>query len=183
MSGLWLVSYVALWVLFLVTAFALLSVLRNMGELAEALKRLNAPHDTVTLVAGHAAPIVALQAANGALVATTDFRGQPTTVAVISPGCGPCRSFAEALADGMTLTIFPTNTQRVVISTASVDEMKESLSGMIFPPDVTVLFDTSGSAAEQWGARSTPTFITLDADGRYLAHTVGFTPSVMSAAS
>ena len=39
MSGLWLASYLVLWVLLLVLAVALLSVLRNVGELAEAIKR------------------------------------------------------------------------------------------------------------------------------------------------
>lgn len=183
MSGLWLASYVALWVLFLMTAFALISVLRNVGELAEAVKRFGTPRDAVTLAVNQPVPQLALHSPDGTPISTADFRGQTTTYAVISSGCGACHSFAEALADGTTLAIFPTTTQRVVISTASVDELQAVLPGMTFPPDVTVLLDTNNLAAEQWGARSTPTFVTLDDNGRYLAHTVGFTPSIMSAAS
>lgn len=37
MSGIWLVSFVALWVLLLVMAVVLLSVLHNLGVMAEAL--------------------------------------------------------------------------------------------------------------------------------------------------
>lgn len=40
MSGLWLVSYIALWLLFLVVAVALLSVLRNLGVIYESLRYL-----------------------------------------------------------------------------------------------------------------------------------------------
>ena len=176
MSGLWLASYMALWVLFLLTAVALVSVLRNVGELAEAVTRLSAPRDTVTLVTNEVAPPRAIQAANGEPVSTADFYGQPTTFAVISPSCGPCHSFVEALAADMPLDAFPATTQRVIISTAAADEVNESLAGRALPPDVTVRFDTANRAAEDWGARSTPTFITLDAGGRYVAHSVGFTP-------
>ena len=180
MSGLWLASYLVLWVLLLVMAVALVSMLRNVGELAEAVKRLHVPRDTVTLQPGKTAPVLALTTADESTVATAAFTGTPTTYAVISPGCGPCRSFIEAIGADLPLEVFPATMQRVIISTAPLDADNGAAIPML-PPDVTVLFDTDNRAAAQWGARSTPTFITLDADGRYLKHTIGFTPLAVPA--
>lgn len=182
MSGLWLASYVALWVLLLVGAIALVSMLRNVGELADAVKRLHVPRDTVTLQPGNTAPVLALTTADGSTVATAAFTGTPTTYAVISPGCGPCRSFVDALGADRPLDMFPATERRVIISTAPLDADNGNIPYTL-PLDVTVLLDTDNQAAAQWGARSTPTFITLDADGRYLKHTIGFTlPAVPAGA-
>lgn len=175
MSGLWLASHIALWVLFLVTAIALISVLRNLGDLAEAVKNSTVPRDTVTLVAGQTTPTLVLQTLDGATLSTSDLHGQPTTYAVISPNCGPCQFFVEALMNGVVLDVFPNSVRRVVISTGSAEETQVSVKANL-PADVMVLLDTGKQASERWGARSTPTFISLDDEGRYKVHKVGFEP-------
>lgn len=175
MSGLWLVSYVGLWLLFLIVAVVLVSVLRNLGDLAETLKNSNRPRDTITLVVGQTTPILVFQTLDGTTLSTSDLQGQPTTYAVVSPSCGPCQMLFETLMNGAALAVFPDRVRRVIISTGSSAETWASLEAKL-PADVLVLLDTDNQAAESWGARSTPTFVSLDAEGRYQKHTVGFEP-------
>ena len=176
MSGFWLASYVTLWLLFLALAFAFVSMLRNMGELADAVKRLSAPRETITLVAGEAAPILVLHMLDGQAVSSVDIAKRITTFALISPGCRPCQTLIHALATGNTPDVFPTRHQRIILSTSSIEDTRTILAKEQLPPDITILIDAQKLAAERWGARSTPTFITLDERGRYLKHTVGFMP-------
>lgn len=69
MSGLWMISYIALWVLFLATALTLVSALRNMGVLYEAVTRLSQHtkwnQTSTNLTAGAELPEVTLQTLTG----------------------------------------------------------------------------------------------------------------------
>jgi hypothetical protein len=56
--------------LFVAIAVALLSLMRNVGELAEAVTRLNTARDTVTLLRNEFAPLLTLQTPDGTLVST-----------------------------------------------------------------------------------------------------------------
>ncbi|MBC8160613.1 MAG: hypothetical protein H7Z42_05270 [Roseiflexaceae bacterium] len=64
----------------------------------------------------------------------------------------------------------------MLVSTGTPQETINALAEFRLPADIAVLIDTQHAVAEQWGTRRTPTFIGLDADGRYVAQTVGFAP-------
>lgn len=184
MSGLWLVSYVALWLLFLLTAFALVSVLRNMGELAEAVKQIGGTGQSILLKQGEIAPEIPLHTIHDQPFSTATLRNQATTFATISPGCGPCHELLHALAHGVEPDEFRARDgRRILVSTGTSQETISALSEVTLPSDITVLIDTQHAVAEAWGARSTPTFIMLDAKGHYVKHAVGFTPPAPLAAA
>lgn len=149
MSGFWLLSYITLWLLFLALAFAFVSLLRNMGELADAVKRLNAPRETITLVAGEAAPTLALHMLDGQAVSSVDIAKRTTTFALISPGCGPCQTLLQALSTGNMPDVFPTTHQRIILSTSSVEDTRTMLAKEQLPPDITVLIDAQKLVGER----------------------------------
>src|SRR5690349_8239311 len=100
MTGLWLISYIALWILFLVLAVVLLSVLRNLGALYETLAAFqNPPQEPIKLVPGDIVPDLALPALSGDRVPISAFRGQTTAFLIVSPGCSPCHSLLKDIAE------------------------------------------------------------------------------------
>lgn len=185
MSGLWLVSYIALWILFLVIAVVLLSVLRNLGTIYTALQQPAMPEPPpLNLTAGQPVPALQLQHISGEPATLTAFRGQPTAFVVISPGCGPCHDVLGALSHGTALEENGlSGRQRVVISLGSGPETAPLIQQVGLPPNIPVLIDLDHSLRDQWGIRTTPTTVIVDEQLIFRQHMVGFTaPTARTAA-
>lgn len=178
MSGLWLVSYIALWILFLVVAVVQLSVLRNLGTIYETLQQQQhgSPPEPIKLVAGQPVAELRLQHISGEPATLATFRGQPTAFAVISPGCGPCHDLLGALNRGVALEQNGLDArQRVVISVGSGEQTAELVQEVGLPPSVPVLIDLDHSVRDQWGIHNTPTTVIADEQLVFVRHVVGFT--------
>lgn len=185
MSDVWLVSYVALWVLFLVVAVVLLSVLRNLGTVYEAMQQPHpAPSEPIKLTAGEPLPDLVLEDLSGEGVSLATFRGQRSAFMVISPGCGPCRNLLEALAAPAHSSIDHFSAaQRVVISTGSGPTTADLIQTVGLSPQVPVLIDQGQSVLERWGVSSTPTTVVVDEHLIFREHTVGFTAPLANRAA
>ncbi len=99
MSGVWLASYVVLWVVVLLLAFLLAGALRQLGLLQ--LRLGDDPGALITdtgLERGAEAPdFTALGAESGELVSLSDLPAVPRMLVFASPGCISCRELIPGL--------------------------------------------------------------------------------------
>ena len=99
MSGVWLASYVVLWVVVLLLAFLLAGALRQLGLLQ--LRLGDDPGALITdtgLERGAEAPdFTALDSESGELVTLSDLPGVPRMLVFASPGCLSCRELIPGL--------------------------------------------------------------------------------------
>lgn len=94
MSGLWLVAFVALWVLVLVEALLVLAVMRQLGLVYDRL-----PPTRTGLPPGTVAPDFTLPDLNGRPRSLKDYAGRMVILAFVSPGCSACKPLLPALND------------------------------------------------------------------------------------
>jgi hypothetical protein len=160
-----------LWVLFLLLGVVTLSLLRNMGTLAEAVQQLQqGGRDPIKLTAGEALPALALTRLDGTPASLDSYQGSTLTLHLISPGCGPCHELLQSLA-----TVDADSSASLIVSMGSA-EATQALLAEAGLRDAPVLLVASDTMFSQWGIRSTPTTVELDAAGHFVRHTVGFTP-------
>ena len=99
MSGVWLASYVVLWVVVVLLAFLLAGALRQLGLLQ--LRLGDDPGALITdtgLERGAEAPdFTALGAESGELVSLSDLPAVPRMLVFASPGCLSCRELIPGL--------------------------------------------------------------------------------------
>jgi len=99
MSGVWLASYIVLWLLVLMLAFLLAGALRQLGLLQ--LRLGDDPGALITdtgLERGADAPdFTALAADTGELVSLSDLPAVPRMLVFASPGCLSCRELIPGL--------------------------------------------------------------------------------------
>ena len=108
MNGLWLASYILLWVLLIAVAVVLVSALRNLGVVYSMVSNTPAfsassspPNQRSRLTKGDKLPDAKWVTAGGELLAASNFIGSKTAFAVVSPSCGPCTDFfRSSLHDG-----------------------------------------------------------------------------------
>jgi len=184
MEGIWLVSYVTLWLLLLALGLVVVSLLRNVGLLATAVKQLQTgAQDTLTLEAGALVPELPLTALAGQATSLAAQRGAPVVVMFVSPGCGPCHDLLLALHQWMPILpdLLPA-TQPVLVSLGDVTATQTLLEEVPFRVGPVLLADAA-AVKERWGVRSTPTIVLLDAEGRYLRHQMGFSAPPASQAA
>jgi len=99
MSGVWLASYVVLWLVVLLLAFLLAGALRQLGLMQ--LRLGDDPGALITdtgLERGAEAPdFTALGAESGELVSLSDLPAVPRMLVFASPGCLSCRELIPGL--------------------------------------------------------------------------------------
>jgi peroxiredoxin len=177
MNGLWLASYVALWVLFLVVAVVLVSVLRNLGVVYETLDRLDLNGENETkLIIGDKLPDLSLVTLSNEHVSLTTFYGSKSAVFVVSPECSPCQDLISAIAThSLPLDLRDVEVrQHIVISTGAVSETITFIQGLDLQTNVQVLVDVTGSVKTLWGVNGTPLIIFFDEQGHVLRQSLGF---------
>ena len=100
MHELWVVSYGLLWVLLVLMALLLLSVLRQLGNIYLTLERQDAgvlPGIDAGLPIGESAPDVLLWDVSEELHRLTDYRGNALLLIFSFPDCGPCKQLIPEL--------------------------------------------------------------------------------------
>lgn len=99
MSGVWLASYVVLWLLVLVMGFLLAGALRQLGLIQ--LRLGDDPGALITdsgLERGTLAPdFTALEAGNGGSLTLSDLPARPRLLIFVSPSCLSCRELIPGL--------------------------------------------------------------------------------------
>src|SRR5947207_3672955 len=88
MTGVWLVSYIALWILFLVMATILLMMLRNPGIFFNSVVVSPQKHShklSSKVVPGKILPELTIQTLAGDHIQISTFHGMKTTFFVVSP--------------------------------------------------------------------------------------------------
>ncbi len=172
MTGLWLISYIALWllflalwILFLIVAIVLLSVLHNLGVLYETVSGSSTWSPPATkLVAGQSLPELTLYTLSGNTVPLANFHGIKTAFSIISPHCPSCRSLLEALATGDTPPDRrnPSVHRRVVVSLGDATETAHLVQHMRLQEDLPILVDTDKEVAKKWGVALIPVTVIVD---------------------
>lgn len=178
MDGLFAVSYVVLWLLFLTVAIGLLSVLRNLGVMYGSLEMqpsISSPE--VSLPAGEVVPDVDLMTLAGESVAISEYCGVPTAILVVSPACSPCHALLKRVADGDMDGIDPldpsTRHAVVIVSTGDQPRTATMIKEVGLSDTVPVLMDKSKAIAQKWGTTMTPTRVIVDPEMRLVRHLVG----------
>jgi methylamine dehydrogenase accessory protein MauD len=101
MSLLWLISYLALWLLVLMLGFLLIGTLRALGLLRWRLDQFEATTPSRLgrngLKPGKKAPEFSLPGVTGGEVNLHDFAGRKLLLAFMQPGCGPCHGITPEL--------------------------------------------------------------------------------------
>ncbi|HEU4326071.1 MAG TPA: hypothetical protein VFS21_23225 [Roseiflexaceae bacterium] len=178
MTGIWLIAFITLWVLFLAVAFALLVVLRNFGALYDTLARLQSGQPApLKLEPDQALPDTPLLTLDSAPQSVAEFAGAPTAFTVVSPQCGPCRDLLLTIAAGRdSLESLQPAARRVLISLGDAAATRAALREAGLPEDLPILLDTQGQLQQRWGVTNTPTTVVVRADLTFVRHEVGFTP-------
>ncbi|MFC1466327.1 MAG: TlpA family protein disulfide reductase [Candidatus Brachytrichaceae bacterium NZ_4S206] len=177
MTGPWLVSYIALWILFLIIVVVLISMLRNMGVLYQSMERLvTLLPNTSKLAVGEELPQVSLFDARGQQFEWQTLADMTIAFVVISPGCGPCEAVLEQLAHDGTQLDADLSIQvekHVVISLGDTAATTKLLNDLDLHGKVVLLFDTREEVSKIWGITSTPTILLVDAQQRIVKQIFG----------
>jgi Redoxin len=176
MSGLWLVSYVALWILFLAVAIVLISVLHNLGVVYASLKMV-APmrQPSSNLMPGQALPEVTWLTLDGQSKSIAAFKGSKRAFAVVSPDCAPCVDYVRQLAL-RNHEIDPIDSdvhEVVIVSQGDLDGTKRLLEKAEVDSELTVMLDVRREVTDKWGITGTPTTVIVDEQLRVVRQLFG----------
>lgn len=97
MNGIWLVSYVTLWLIVTVLMLAALVLARHIGLLHRRLAPASARMENIGLEIGEHAPELAETDMQGRPVSLGSVRGKQTLLVFFSPACHSCKGLAPAL--------------------------------------------------------------------------------------
>jgi hypothetical protein len=176
MSSVWVVSYIALWVGFAAIAAMTIVALANLGSVRRSFEVLSGKLKPAVskLTIGQVLPAVTLQTIAGDDLSILKFRGSPGVFAIVSPTCGPCRTYLRTLAsdpgDGSSLGL---PMRPVVLSLGDVDGTVGAIREASLPSDVIVLVDAQHEVMERWGISGTPTTVVVDGAFRLTAQSPG----------
>jgi hypothetical protein len=159
MSGLWLVSYVVLWALFLVVVALLAGALHHIGIL---YGRIEKKLPTATrFKSGEMLPDLVLKSPAGEPVPVSSFSGSQTAFVIVGPGCSNCLRVLEKLADGDAFMQLPVE-KLVVVSLRDIPGTVDLVQRARLPPTFPVLVDTEEALDRLWGVRTTPVVVEVD---------------------
>jgi methylamine dehydrogenase accessory protein MauD len=155
--SLWLVSYVALWMLELLTAFAVLVLVRQLGVLHLRF----GPRSALALSDGPRVGTIAPR------ITATDVSGQPhelgsagqaTTIVFIAPDCPLCETILPGIrAVGQELA----NDQQIVVVTSADDAPTRYFQKRLGQVPVIA----SSAVGEAYAVTGTPYAVHIDSDG------------------
>lgn len=159
MTGLWLVSYIALWVLVAIIVVLLIGVLRHIGLLYQyTIGHWSGP--PTNLRAGRQLPDLMLRTLDGSEVRLSQFAGAPANFAVISPHCSGCLKLMEDIVK--TAHEGDIAERWVLVSLADAESTREMVSTLNIPPSYAVLIDQANVVKSEWGIRATPVTVVVD---------------------
>lgn len=177
MTDLWLVSYIALWILFLAVGVVLLSILRNLGVIYSSLEAV-APQTRAApthLKAGQRVPDLTWRTLTGDSRAVSDLGGVRQAFSFVSPTCGPCLKFLQDVARNAVPPDLhdPSVGHRVIVSVGDAEGTIALLEKAGLPADSAVLLDPDRQVVHQWGITGTPVTVVVDEELRVVRHIFG----------
>jgi methylamine dehydrogenase accessory protein MauD len=172
MTGLWLVSYLVLWVIVVVLCFFLVGVLRQLGLLYRQLEQRplqSQEEDAIPALEqdgptiGSPLPNLEVDTFNGfGRLTTTILRNQGSTLFVfMSPMCETCQHAVEPL--NMLVTDATHNVHPVVIIRADEQACRAFLS--VFPLHMPVVCDREAAITMGLSVHRTPFGLLYDEQG------------------
>lgn len=162
MSGIWLVSYVALWVLVILLAIVVLGLVRQLGVIYLRLGPDSAVTTSEGLEINSPAPeFQSEDVISGRRVTLTDLKQRPSLLIFISPTCGPCAKLMPHVADLMRVRNSAAN---IVLISQSTEQETLSLirSHKLKGP---VLADADKSLSTIYRVPATPFAYRVDQSG------------------
>jgi hypothetical protein len=167
MSGMWLVSYIILWVLLLVIAFTLLNILHNLGVIYNIIHPSADKQgymQPTKIQPGTVLPEVELYTLGAIKQSTTDFIGKRLAISIISPHCEPCQQLLKRIATEQDNfdPIDPTVTNAAIISMGSPEETAQLIKDAGLPASIPVLVDANSNISKTWGIKMTPTTVVVN---------------------
>ena len=176
MTGPWLVSYVALWLLFLALAAALLAVLHNLGVLFDAVDRARMPGQRWSnLDAGQVLPEVTWRTLAGDPVKSSALKGTRQAIVIVSPTCAPCVEHVKEIAAGERDLdpLDATLRRHVVVCLSDADAAAGFLERAGIESEAQVLVDREHELTRRWGISATPTTVIVDDELRVVRQVYG----------
>jgi hypothetical protein len=179
-SGLWLVSYVALWVLVLLLGVSLIAVLYNLGAMYGHLRRDGNMQSLPSgLPGGVVLPEVAWRTLDGQERTPASYLGHKRAFVVLSPSCSGCQDYLRQMgrADFRPDPLDDSVTQAVVISLATATQTADMIKIFDLYPDENceVLVDDAQEVVHHWGTEVLPTVIIVDEELRVVRQVFGGT--------
>jgi hypothetical protein len=158
MNGIWLMSYIALWVVVAFMFILLVSILRHVGILyRQGIPGLSTP---TALRTGEKAPDLHGMTRDGNAVRLSQVVSGPTQLIIVSPRCSGCSALLAEIAHGHFVA--EDGSGLAILSIGSMEDTEELLGAAGSLPDVLVLVDTEKEARQLWGVRITPSTIAVD---------------------
>lgn len=165
MTGIWLLSYLALWFLFIVVALLLISVLYHLGSIYSKIEvKLPVP---TKLAVGEILPDVGVQTMDGRRISLAQFQGAKTAFAIISPGCHTCFNMLKRMANGDDSLKFLVH-RTVIISLANRSETNEMTQLAHLPESYGIFLDMDKKLKDAWGISTTPVIVEADSNLKVL---------------
>ena len=167
MTGIWLVSYVVLWILFLVVATVLLVMLRNPAIFFNSVAMSPGPNlrlMSTKIVPGEMLPELTIQTLAGDSVQVSTFRGMKTAFFVISPHCAVCMNVLKEIVENGTEPdlLGPTVRRQVIVSLGDASDTSEVIHQVGLNQNIPVLVDVDSNVLTAWDIKGTPTKIIVD---------------------
>jgi len=162
MSGLWLISYVALWILVVLLTVIVLGLVRQLGVIyvrlgpEENLLSTREGLDTGTM----APDFRTADVMHDREIKLADLKGRSSIFVFISPDCQPCRelmphlaSFHKSRNGKVNLVLFSQSDRQASLELAKVHKLS-----------IPVISDPEGGFLKIYQVRATPFAYRLDAD-------------------
>lgn len=160
MNGIWLISYIALWILVILLTIIVLGLVRQLGLIH---LRLGPEHSILTptegLEIGSPAPeFQATDIVNKVNFNLTRLKGRPSLLIFVSPTCRPCLELMPHIANFWQSRHKKLN---VVLLSQASDGANLNLVNVPIP----VLSDPEGTITKAYQVRATPFAYRLDDAG------------------
>ena len=163
MSGLWLISYIALWILVALLTVVVLGLVRQLGLIH---LRLGPEEHLLTtregLEVGTPAPVFReIDLLSEKDIALDDLKGRPSVLVFVSPSCAPCTALMPHLN-----TFQRSNDGKVNILLFSQSEPQASLElAKTHQLKMPIISDPEGAISKAYQVRATPFAYGLDEAG------------------
>jgi methylamine dehydrogenase accessory protein MauD len=167
-SGIWLYSYLALWLLLLLESALLIGMIRQVAQLHAHWVR----NDPVTgLPLGAKAPALRHHDIAGRAVSLGSERGRKTLLLFLSPGCRSCREAIERIGSLLEFGKF----EIVLAVGASVTKTRLFVMeyDSLVEADVPVIADAERELSDRYRVGAVPYIVLIDEDGRIGGKGVG----------
>lgn len=184
MEGIWLVAFIALWVLVALIAIAIIGIYRSLGILFNTLSSQgsNGLHDPSlmnpppsNLQPGQLLPNLIAKTVSDKDEDLTLQINCTTAITVISPSCAPCHHLVSEIVNG-SRKLDPTGgavQQWMIVSLSAISQLNKIAGGIELPNDAKIFFSTGENVDKAWGITSTPVTIILDKNRKVVRQIFG----------